>query len=161
MTLEELAAEVAALKTQVPTLEEQLFSTVIPCWNNGADKIEGPTAVTLLVAPIPLRVLSVAFSWEYWTLAASDTRFWRAELNKGTGPGGFTVFATRSTQITGAHAGGGVTARKAWTFDAAAWTPGGADLAAGELLRVTASPIGDPLSSWDLPMTATIRYRPL
>lgn len=151
-TIDELAA-------CTPTLEELIFSTVIPCWNNGADKIGSATAMTLLVAPIPLRVLSCALSFEYWSLAASDTRYWTAELNAGTGPLGFRSVATRSTRNTGATANGGVTARKAWTFDAAAWGP--ADLGAGELLRLTATPVGDPVTDWDLPMTATLRYRPL
>lgn len=158
MTLEELEAEVAALKTQVPTLEDLLFSTTIPCWNNAADKISGPTAVTLLVAPFPLRVLSVALSWEYWNLSASDSNYWKADLSSGTGPGGFTIFATRTTQNTGTNANGAVAARRAWTFDAAAW--GSSDLDAGDLLRVTATPVGNPATDWDLPMTATIRYRP-
>lgn len=159
MTLEELAADVTALREQVPTLEDLLLSTVVPCWNNGLDKVSGATAFTLLVAPIPMRILSVALSFEYWSLPASDTNYWSVELNRGDAIKGYTAIATRTTQTTGANANGAITARKAWTFDAAAWAS--ADLAAGDLLRMTAAPGGSPASDFDMPFTATIRYRPL
>lgn len=159
MTNEELEADLNLLRTQVPTLEEQLFSVVVPCWNNTSDKISGATAMTLLIAPIPLRILSAVCSWDYWNLPAHEANYWKADLNRGTGPDGFTSIAIKTTQTTGALAGGAVTARKAWPLDSANW--GGADLAAGDLLRLTASPIGSPASDWDLPMTVTIRYRPL
>lgn len=160
-TTDELAAQIEALTQQIPTLEDLLVSTTIPCWRasgNPATFISGSTALTLLVAPIPLRVLSVALSFEYMNLAASDTNYWRAELNRGSGAS-FTVFATRSTQNTGANAGGGIAQRRAWTFDAAAWSP--SDLNAGDLLRVTFTPVGNPAEPIGLPMTVTIRYRPL
>lgn len=157
-TIDELAAELAALKEQVPSLEELQFSTVVPCWNNGVDKFASATAMTLLVAPIPLKVLSVALSFEYWSLAANDSAYWKMTLNKGSGTS-FADVATRTTQNTGANANGPIVARKAWTFDAAAW--GDAELAAGDLLRMTASPVGSPAADFDLPYTATIRYRPL
>lgn len=151
-TIDELAAT-------TPTLEEMLFSTTVPCWNNAADKISASTAMTLLVAPMPLRILSCALSFEYWNIASSDSRYWRAELTAGTNPTGFRLVATRTTQNTGANANGGITARKGWLFDAAAWGP--AELAVGEVLRLTATPVGDPVTDWDFPMTVTIRYRPL
>lgn len=150
-TVDELAA-------QTPSLEELLTSTLVPCWNGPIDRLSTANAMTLLVAPIPLRILSVAISWEYWNLAASDTAYWSANLNKGTGPTGFASIATRTTQNTGANANGPVVARKPWTFDAAAW--GNADLAAGELLRVTFSPAGT-VNDLDMPFTVTTRYRPL
>ena len=152
MTVDELAE-------QVPSLEDLLFSATIPCWNNGADKIAAATAMTLLVAPIPVRILSVSLSFEYWNLAASDSAYWKMTLNKGDGPGGFADIATKTTQATGANAGGAITARKAWPLDSANWGP--ADLAAGDLLRMTVSPVGSPASDFDLPFTATVRYRPL
>lgn len=161
MTLEELEAEVALLRTQVPTLEDQLFSTTIPCWRASGvptSKITSGTMVTLMVAPIPLRILSVVFSFEYWNLTASDSNYWQARLARGSTTA-FTTFATKTTQINGANANGGIVARKAWPMDSAAW--GSADLAASDLLAFIATPFGDPASDWDLPMTATIRYRPL
>lgn len=161
-TTDELAAEIATLKTQTPTLEELLTSTTVSCWRAaGAPStyITGVTALTLLVAPIPLRILSVALSFEYMNLTAHDVNYWKADLNRGDGPGGFTTFATRSTQVTGANANGGIVQREAWTFDAAAWTS--SDLSVGDLLRVTFTPFGNPAADIGLPMTATIRYRPL
>jgi hypothetical protein len=156
-TLEELAADLATLKTQVPIHEELLFSTILPCWNNAVDKLTNANAISLLVAPIPLRVLSCALSFEYWSLAASDSAYWTMTLSRGN-TSGYTDIAARSTQNTGANANGGITARKAWTFDAAAW--GDAELAAGDLLRLTVAPTGT-VAAWDMPVTATIRYRPL
>lgn len=158
-TLEELAAELEMVKSSTPTLEEQFFSTVIPCWNNGIDRLPEATAMTLAVAPWPMRILSVAISWEYWNLTASDTAYWKGELNRGTGPGGFTPFAAKTTQNTGGLAGGGIAARRAWTFDSANWGTA-ADLAAGDLLRITWTPYGG-VAALDLPLTATVGYRAL
>lgn len=158
-TIDEVAADLATFKTQVPTLEEQLWSTVVPCWNNGADKLTSATAMTLLVAPIPLRVLSVALSFEYWNLAAHDSSYWRMTLGKGNAVAGYSDIAVKSTQNTGANANGAIVARKAWTFDSAAWAS--ADMQAGDLLRLTVAPLGNPASDFDMPFTATIRYRPL
>lgn len=157
-TTDELAADLEAVKASTPTLEELCFSMVIPCWNNGIDKLPSATAMTLLVAPMPLRVLSVACSWEYWNLAASDAAYWKGELSKGNGAG-YSVFATKTTQNTGAYAGGGIVARRAWTFDSANW--GNADLAQNDLLRLSWSPTGAPASDLDMPFTLTIRARPL
>lgn len=157
-TIDEVAADLEAVKGATPTVEELLFSTVVPCWNNAADKLTSANAMTLLVAPIPLRVLSIALSWEYWNIAASDTTFWTLTAKKGSNATAWDVVATRSTQNTGANANGAVTARKAWTFDAAAW--GDADLAAADLLRIDFAPTGS-VAALDLPFTCTIRYRPL
>ena len=157
-TIEELAADLETVKGSTPTLEDLLFSTVVPCWNNAADKLTGANAMTLLVAPIKLRVLSIALSWEYWSLAASDVNYWTLTVKKGSNPAGWTTIATRTTQNTGANANGAVAARSAWTFDAAAW--GDADLNIGDLLRVDFAPTGS-VAALDLPFTATIRYRAL
>lgn len=157
-TADEVAADLAAFKEQVPTLEEQLCSMTVPCWNNGVDKISTATAMTLLVAPIPLRVLSCGLSFEYWNLAASDSAYWAMTLNRGDAAAGYLDVARRTTQNTGGDAGGGIVARTPWTFDGANWA--NADLAAGDLLRLTVSPAGSP-AAFDMPFTATIRYRPL
>ena len=154
-----LAAQLAQLKTQVPDLEALQFSTVIPCWNNGADKISGATWLPVLVADIPQRILSVGLAFAYWNLAASDTSYWPVSLRKGNENGGWSTIATKTTQNTGATAGGGIAKRMAWTFDSAAW--GDADLAAGDLLLLCFdAPVGSP-AAVDLPVTVTVRYRPL
>jgi hypothetical protein len=160
-TTDELAADLAAVKASTPTIEELIVTTPICCWTSGttpARDITSAVWITLLTAPIPLRILSVALSFEYWSLAASDTAYWQAELARHDASA-FTVFAVRTSQITGPNANGPVTSRQPWTFDAAAW--GSADLATGESLTLRPTPIGSPASSWRLPMLATIRYRPL
>jgi hypothetical protein len=158
MTPEELAE-------QVPSLEELLFANTVCCWTNSSQTpirdITGAVWMTLMFAPIPVRILSVTLSWEYWNLAASDTAYWSADLAV-RGPstsGDYDVFATKTTQLTGATANGPVVARQAWSFDSANWTT--ADLQAGDALMLKPAPVGSPASNWRLPMTATVRYRPL
>lgn len=157
-TLDDLAADLEQVKASTPTLEELLFSQMVPCWNNGVDKLSNANAMTFLVAPVPLRVLSISLSWEYWSLAANNTNYWTLTARKGNNTKGWDVVAARSTQSTGGNANGGVTPRTAWTFDGAAW--GDADLNTGDLLRVDFAPTGSP-AALDMPFTITIRYRPL
>lgn len=156
-TTDELAAQIAAMQAATPTLEELLFSDTIPSWN-GNTTITGSTRFTLLVAPIPLRILSVSISSEYQNLAASDTAYWTCALEHGTNTGGFPDLAVRSTQNTGANANGGIASRVPWTFDAATWVS--QDVAAGELLTVLWTPTGSP-AALQFPQTYTVRYRPL
>lgn len=160
-TADEVQADLDAFKTQVPTLEDQIFVSQICCYTftTPTRDITGATWLTLATAPIPMRILSVTLSFEYWNLAASDSNHWRAELACRVLSGASNVFATRTTQNTGANANGPIVARRAWTFDAAAWSA--ADLLAGESLMLRPTPVGNPVSDWRLPMTATIRYRPL
>lgn len=162
-TTDELAADLALVKGSTPTIEELLVTTAVCCWTNSTQTpvrdIASAVWMTLLTAPIPLRVLSVSLSFEYWALAASDTAYWQAELARRDAAGTATVFATRTTQNTGANAGGPIVQRAAWTFDAAAW--GTSDLAIGDALALRPTPVGGPASNWRLPMLATIRYRPL
>lgn len=160
-TTDELAADLAALRDSVPTLEEQLFSTTIPCWGTTpGGSITTSNRITLLVAPIPLRILSVAISWDYQTLTASDTAYWTCALEHGNNASGsgFPDLAVRSTQNTGANANGGIASRVPWTFDAAAWAS--TDIAAGELLTVNWIPTGSP-AALQFPQTYTVRYRSL
>jgi hypothetical protein len=157
-TIEELATELETVKASTPTLEEQLFSQMVPCWNNGADKLTSGNAMTFLVAPIPLRVLSISMSFEYWSIAVSNTHFWTLSARKGNNVTGWDTFAARSTQSTGGNANGPVSPRTAWTFDGASWT--NADFAAGDLLRVDFVPTGSP-AALDMPFTISIRYRAL
>ncbi|GAB3667044.1 hypothetical protein GCM10027589_32570 [Actinocorallia lasiicapitis] len=157
MAEEDLAAELAALKSRTPTLEELVFCVGIQSWVKGAEVGEA-TRFTLMAAPFPLRVLSVSVTFEYFSLAASETAYWSAVLEKGTGPKGFPDIAARTTRSKGADANGPITARVPWTWDAA--TAGDADLAAGELLAVNWTPVGSP-PKLKLPALYTVRYRPL
>jgi hypothetical protein len=158
-TTDELAAQIAALQAATPTHEDLLASMTIPCWGSSTPSctITGSTRLTLMVVPIPLRILSVGISLEYQTLAASDTNFWTCALERGSG-GSYPDMALRSTQNTGANANGGITARTPWTFDAAAWAS--TDLAAGDLLTANWYPAGSP-AALQFPQTFTIRYRPI
>lgn len=156
---DELAAQIAALQESTPILEELLFSTTLCCWGSStpALTITGSTRMTLMVAPIPLRILSVSLSSEYQDLAPSDSSYWTCALEHGSG-GSFPDLAVRSTQNTGANANGGISQRSPWTFDAAAWVS--TDMVAGELLALNWVPTGGP-APLRFPMTVTVRYRPL
>jgi hypothetical protein len=161
ITLDSVNTDLQNTKASVPTLEEQLFSLVVDSWPNSSGtpitQIPWSIRTTLLVAPIPLKILSVAASFEYWTLAASDTAYWTGVVEHGTQSAGFTAVATRSTQNTGANANGGVAQRTAWTWDAAVWQ----DITynAGDLMSVSWTPTGSP-APMVLPVTYTVRYRP-
>lgn len=157
-TIDDLAAELEAVKASTPTLEELLFSQMVPCWNNGADRLYSGNAMTFLVAPIPLRILSISMSFEYWSIAASDSNYWTLSARKGSNATVWETFAERSTRNTGGTANGGVTGRTPWTFDGAVW--GDADFAAGDLLRMDFVPTGNP-ADLDMPFTITVRYRAL
>jgi len=161
MTLEELEAAVTGLQASVPTLEDQILTSNVCCYSFGTptNLITSSVWITLMSAPIPLRILSVDLSFEYWTIAASDTNYWETRLAVHSGTTFGTPFAIRSTQSTGANANGGITARTPWTFDATAW--GVSDLAKGDGLAMNVVPAGTPASSFRLPMVATIRYRAL
>lgn len=161
MTLDELEAALLATQAATPTMEELLCSTTLCCWGSTtpASSITGSTRMTLMSAPIPLRILSVSVSWDYQTLTASDTAYWTCALEHGTNAGGgFPDLAVRSTQSTGANANGGIASRVPWTFDAATWVS--QDVAAGELLTVNWIPTGS-VAALQFPQTYTIRYRPI
>lgn len=162
-TLASLQAEIDELKVSVPTLEELLLTVTFQCWvseSGGTPTMSRASGfrMCLLTAPIPIKVLSVSVCWEYLNLPASDTSYWTGTLEIGTGPAGFPDVAQRSTRNTGATANGGVTARKPWTFDAAAWAD--SDMAAGEVLALNWSKTGGP-ANLSFPMIATVRYAAL
>lgn len=172
MTLEELEAaiglltdRVTSLEAATPTLEEQLFSTVITSWNGATTFNSGPR-MTLMVAPWPVRVLSVNLSIEYTTLASgqpavvsSNTNYWRLTLERGLPSGSFPDIASKTTQSTGAEAGGAIYTRRDWSFDSANWS-GDRDLDKGDLLCLVWGDTGNP-TTVRLPMTATVRYAAL
>jgi hypothetical protein len=157
MTLEELEAAFLEFKDQVPTLEGLMCNTAYASWNGAVD-VSTSARYTLMVAPIPIRILSVAVSFEYWTLAGSDTSYWTGSIEHGTNAAGFPDMAVKTTQLTGALANNGITQRTPWTWDSAVW--GTTDLAAGELLTVNWAPTGSP-DALHLPKCYTIRYREL
>jgi hypothetical protein len=159
MTLEELEAAFLQFRDQVPTLEGLMTNTAIQSWNGYTD-ITTNTRYTLMAPLIPVRILGVAVSFEYWTQAGSDTSFWTGAIEHGTNATGFPDMAVKTTQLTGALANGGITQRTPWTWDAESWTT--TDVAAGELLTVNWYAAGAPApSALHFPALYTIRYREL
>jgi len=174
LTLEELAAQVAALQAAledqaaelesvrqtVPTSEQLLATATFPVWSGAVASISSDNRITLMVAPFPLRVLSVALSVEYGTVADSNTNYWTGTLESGTGPTGFPDIASKTTQSTGALAGGPINARVPWTWDSANWNAEAAVLAKGQLLCVNWVETGTP-PALRFPQVYTVRYSPL
>jgi hypothetical protein len=163
--IDDLDEQVSTLQLSTPTLEEQMFSTVIPSWNGGTTFTSGPR-MTLLVAPFPMRIQAVGISIEYTTLAAgqpavagSNTNYWRLTLERGLPSGSFPDIVSKTTQLTGAEAGGAIATRKAWTFDSGNWNAD-RDLAKDDLLCLLWADTGTP-TTVRLPMTVTVRYSAL
>jgi hypothetical protein len=163
--LEDVNGSLTALQLSTPTLEELLFSTVITTWNGATTFTSGPR-MTLMVAPFPVRILGAGINIEYTTLgagqpaiAASQTNYWRLTLERGLPSGSFPDMASKTTQSTGAEAGGAILTRKAWTFDSANWNAE-RDLDAGDLLCLLWAGTGTP-TEVRLPMTVTVRYAAL
>lgn len=157
LTPEDVQANLDALKDQIPTLEEQLFSTCLSTWN-GDEYLNYDFIATIMAAPIRMRILSMSLVWDYFNLAANDTNYWRIRLKKGFNGSTYTYLAARSTQKTGAESNGDIKARVAWTFDAAAWTT--VDLVPGDLLQLHCTQGGIP-TQMRMPLTATVRYAAL
>lgn len=155
-SIDEVDADLQTLKTQVPTLEGLTQSVAFQTWTVGSAIVRTMTSSfrqCLFIAPVPCRVLSVAFAFEYFSIDASDTSYWQAGLEIGPSAT-WPDLALRTTQNTGPNANGPIAARTAWTFDAAAWQP--SDLAAGQILACTWSPVGSP-AALRFPMLATLR----
>jgi hypothetical protein len=170
MTLEEmevalglLTDRVSALEVSTPTVEELMFSTTIPEWNGLTVFSSGPR-MTLFCAPGPVQILGVDISIEYSTISgaaaivSSNVNYWRLVLERGLPSGSFPDMAAKTTQISGAEAGGAIYTRKTWSFDSANWNED-RDLDKGDLLCLLWQKFGDP-TDVRLPMTVTVRYAP-
>jgi hypothetical protein len=155
MTPEELAE-------QVPSLEELYAIASFPSWVTSGTPVASQSSgfrQTLFVPTgVPVRILGVALSFEYWNLAASDTNYWMATAEIGSGTN-WPDHAVRTTQNTGGTANGGITARTPWTFDAAAWSPDPI-VAPGQALAMLWTKFGSP-AAFAFPVTYTIRYSPV
>jgi hypothetical protein len=158
-----LTARTSAIETSTPTNEELMFSTTIPEWNGLTVFSSGPR-MTLFCAPGPVRILGVDLSIEYSTISggvaitSSNTNYWRLVLERGLPAGSFPDMTAKTTQISGAEAGGAIYTRKTWSFDSANWNSD-RDLDKGDLLCLTWQKFGDP-TDVRLPMTVTVRYAP-
>jgi len=160
MNQSELEAVVLQLQETTPTLEEQWFAIGVQGWVDSAGNITrsvGGHRTTIMVAPVACRILSVVSSFEYFACPASDTDYWSIGLEKGSGTS-FPNITTKSTQVTGANANGGIVGRTAWSFDSGNW--GNADLAQGQLLALNFTRTGSAPNIL-YPATHTVRYRPL
>lgn len=147
-----LSAQLSAVVGTAASVEELTISVVLDTWLNqrtpGSDR-----NLTLWIAPFPCRIMWVALSFDYMSKAASDTDYVTFRFDRLAG-GAATTLVDKTTQATGGEA---ITARTAWDFTQNAWTT--ADFAAGNLLTMSLNVAGT--ATIELPMTATIRYRPL
>lgn len=157
LTPEDVQTNLDTLKTQVPTIEEQIFSTCLATWN-GDQMLSYSFIASIMVAPIAMRILSVGLVWDYFNQGVSDADYWKVTIRKGDNASGYADVATRATTNTGEISNGPIVARKAWTFDAAAWND--ASLQPGNLLQLYFWRQGAP-TDMRMPLTATVRYMPL
>ncbi len=146
---------------EVPTLEGLAQSLNFQTWTVGSSIVRTMSAgfrQCLYVSPgIASRVLYAGLVFDYTTIAASDTAYWKADLQVGSG-GTWTTVATKTTQVNGALANGGITARVPWTFESANWS--GSDLTPGQVLAINWSAVGGP-PDLKFPMTVTFRAHEL
>ena len=138
MNQSELEAVVLQLQETTPTLEEQWFAIGVQGWVDSAGNITrsvGGHRTTIMVAPVACRILSVVSSFEYFACPASDTDYWSIGLEKGSGTS-FPNITTKSTQVTGANANGGIVGRTAWWE----WVAAVASTALGPVVLVSHYP---------------------
>lgn len=157
----QLRTDFDTLKGQVHTREEAVFQVSHTGWPvNGSivQLLSTSFRFGMFVAPFPCKILSLAMVFDYWTIAASDTNYWQISLEKSSDGTTFPDIVNKSTQNTGALAGGGITGRKSWSLDSGAW--GDATLNTGDVLDVLWTPHGSP-AALKLPVLYTGRYAAL
>lgn len=143
---------------------EDLFFSVMMLTSGQSIANSAAASFPVFIAPMPLRIRSVAMlSWG-GTIAASDTAYWRVEIRKQTAAQVVTTIANKTTRVT-AHssdpnlpAGQAITTRAPWTFDTSAFTS--PTLAAGEVFAMATYPTGSP-TAIAAPLILTIGYEPL
>lgn len=111
------------------------------------------------VAPFPLEVISASLvNWQAAAPAPSDANYWTIQVRRqpaGAAESDQRVIAAKMTKTTG---GEPIGRRKAWMFDAQAFT-GEAVCAAGDIVSVAFLPTGTAPTLGGV--VATIGYRPL
>lgn len=163
-TIDEVDADLQQTKASVPTLEGQLTTIPVTCWESSG---AAPSSLChwayrtpLLAADIPLSVLGLSAVFNAWSLAVSDTAYWRADLQVGTDAIGWTTVATRSTQATGAYANGAIASRQIWSLAAA--TGPLISVPLGQIFAITWTPTPENTSGspadMRLPVLYTLRY---
>ncbi|GAA0199438.1 pyocin knob domain-containing protein [Glutamicibacter creatinolyticus] len=153
------SAQISALQTTVPSLEELVATGHIAVAVNGTTPVtefDWSANFTTFIAPFPLRVLSVDLMFDRWTLAANNTSYATIILRRARA-GSFANIATKTTQATG---GQPVAPRTAWGFAGSTWDTGARDMQAGDAVNLAFSFTGTGVKAV-LPMSATIRYMPL
>lgn len=132
-----------ALREEVPSLEEILAQAPL-LWGGAGAPTLAPGAATgstpLFIAPFPIRLLSLQLAFAGY-VAPSTTNYWTLVLRKSpTGPPGAVDVATRDTQQAG------LANRGSFGFDTGIWNPTNRQLAAGDVVWITATPTGVPAS---------------
>lgn len=139
-----------ALREEVPSLEEIMAQAPL-LWTSAASPITSASATTgaLLVAPFPLRILSLHVTM-YAKVPASATDNWTLTLRKSaTGPAAAVDIVARTLTD-------GLGNRVTTGFEAAPWNENNRNLAAGDVAWLACAATGSPA-----PLVgglATLRY---
>ncbi|WP_353144742.1 hypothetical protein [Acinetobacter pragensis] len=154
-----LASAIDTLAGTAATVDELITSSRIDCNYNGTTavvELNVTTAFTLLIAPFAMEIVDVALSFERYNLAADNTNYARAWIQKLVNGTTTQMTTTKTTQVTAP--GEAIVARRRWSLTGAGVT--GNPLQAGDLLQLVIGVTGAP-AAVQLPVTWTVKYRPI
>lgn len=153
-----LKTQLDAVQSTVPTIDELVQTVVISTWGTAGSTVEnGPVTHTVWIAPFDCSITWAAMSFDYWTLAESDSNYWQFQFTRGRGADRANI-VSKTTMSTGSG-GEGITARTFWGFSGFVWDTNAAKMQAGDLLLLRTAKTGSP-ADVQLPMTVTFRYVP-
>lgn len=166
------AAEAAQASTDVAGLDEavqQLHDIAMTIdesektfgysvWQQGTTvvvQLNASATMSVWAVTYACRVEAARFSFEFFTLAASDTNYWEVDVAR-IRAGVATRIAVKHTKVTG---GEGITARTPWSFAGIPFDPAAGLLAPGDLLVVRVNRVGAP-ADLRLPVIGSIKVTP-
>lgn len=140
-----------ALADVVNTTE--LFQTVFIDTYNGVNSNPQNGIATLFTAPYAMRITRLVVSFERFNWTTDTTNYMTFTMRKYTAAGSGLVMTAKTTKDEA------ITARRAWAFDAVAWTAANQTLAAGDAVNFGWGKTGTV--NYLLPLTVTVGYEPL
>lgn len=163
---DEAEADANMLTADTVTLDELSVSAFVPAWTSTSGVLS-PTVPgagaglwqTIFIAPFVLRVHSVALCWEYWSIAASNSKYWEFAASRMHWHGGtndWDSIGSNTTQISGDNAGGAVVPRTSRTIT----VDDDVVCAAGDLVLVGFIPHGSP-AQMNYSVAVTVSYSPV
>lgn len=156
VTADQVDSDLQTFKTQVPTNEDLIltyshhFDAKYAASNGGFTRVA-------FVAPFDMTIKSVNCSGSHGNVPADDVNYWEVRVVHVVDGIG-TTMAQMTTQATGAEANGPMDNYQDWNFDGATWDH--RDVAAGDIVRINHSPVGNP-QEFPAEWVMTFRYQRL